>query len=175
MRNTANKYKVNFRKLVMKKVLGFMYRYIFLSDARTRYHVRLLLWLKHRNKMKMLCFFLREGLRKKYHVIIAKNAQIGSLRFPHPHNVVIGDLTRIGNNCTLYHDVTLGQNLGYFPTLGDNVIVYTGAKVIGGVTVGNNVIIGANAVVTTDVPDNAIVAGIPAKIIKYRREDHEFR
>lgn len=54
------------------------------------------------------------------------------------------------------------------PTIGDNVVVYAGAKIIGGVHIGNNVIIGANAVVTKDVPDNCVVAGVPARIIKMK-------
>ena len=53
------------------------------------------------------------------------------------------------------------------PVIGDNVVAYAGAKIIGNVHVGNNVVIGANAVVTKDVPDNAVVVGVPAKVINY--------
>lgn len=54
------------------------------------------------------------------------------------------------------------------PTIGDNVTIYAGAKVIGNIKIGNNVTIGANSVVTNNVPDNAIVAGAPAKILRYK-------
>lgn len=57
-----------------------------------------------------------------------------------------------------------GKNAGC-PTIGDNVIIFAGAKVLGNVTIGNNVVIGANAVVTTNIPNNSVVVGIPAKII----------
>ena len=77
---------------------------------------------------------------------------------PHPHNIVIGRNVQIGENCTIYHDATIGQNLDLFPEIGDNVIIYTGAKVIGGITVGDNAIIGANSVVTKDVSRKALVA-----------------
>ena len=65
-------------------------------------------------------------------------------------------------------------NKNKYPTIGNNVIIYAGAKIIGDVHVGDNAIIGANAVVTKDVPPNAIVGGIPAKVIKYRSNDDEF-
>ena len=159
----------------MKKFFGILYRFIFLCDYRVKYIVTIMLWLKRHNKMKLLCFFIREGLRRKYHVIIAKDSKIGSLRLTHPHNVVIGEGCVIGNGCTLYHDVTIGRNRGLVPTLGDNVVVYSGAKIIGNVKVGNNAVIGANAVVTSDVPENAIVGGIPARVIKYREDCDEFR
>ncbi len=72
----------------------------------------------------------------------------------------------IGDNVWINQQVTVGYNGDYCPTIGDNVRIACGAKVLGGVTVGNNVIIAANAVVVKDVPDNCVVAGVPAKIIK---------
>lgn len=72
----------------------------------------------------------------------------------------------IGRNCKIYQQVTIGYNHRQkAPVLGDNVEVCCGAKIIGGVHVGNNVLVGANAVVVKDVPDNSIVAGIPAEVI----------
>lgn len=68
-------------------------------------------------------------------------------------------------------DVTLGQSHDGFPTIGKDVIVYAGAVVCGAITVGDGAVIGANAVVVRDVPPNAIVTGIPAKVRRYRRED----
>lgn len=72
-----------------------------------------------------------------------------------------------GKNCKIFQQVTIGYNGDEQPIIGDNVVVCCGAKIIGGVKVGNNVIIGANAVVCKDIPDNVVVAGVPAKIIKY--------
>ena len=73
----------------------------------------------------------------------------------------------IGKNFHVYQQVTIGYNGVCSPTIGDNVRCCCGAKIIGVVHVGNNVVIGANAVVCKDVPDNVVVAGVPAKIIKY--------
>lgn len=73
----------------------------------------------------------------------------------------------MGSNCKIYQQVTIGFNNGY-PSIGDNVTVYPGAKIIGKIKIGDDVIIGCNAVVTKDVPSHSIVAGVPAKIIKRR-------
>lgn len=82
--------------------------------------------------------------------------------------IVIHDRCIIGENCVIGSCTTLGgTNRNYkVPELGNNVLVGTGAKIIGPVKVGNNVVIGANAVVVRDVPDNTVVAGVPARVIK---------
>jgi len=74
----------------------------------------------------------------------------------------------LGENCTVFQNVTIGYNNGDKPTIGNNVIIYAGAVVIGGIRIGDNVIVGANSVVTKDVPSNCVVAGNPAKIIKIK-------
>lgn len=79
----------------------------------------------------------------------------------------------IGNNCKIYQQVTIGYKGDDSPTIGDNVTICCGAKVIGGVTIGNDVIVGANAVVVKDIPDHCIVAGVPAVIIKRRNSMNE--
>jgi serine O-acetyltransferase len=78
---------------------------------------------------------------------------------------------KIGDNVSIFQQVTIGYSHFGCPTIGNNVWIYAGAKVLGGVNVGNNAIIGANAVVTKDVPANAVVAGVPAKIIRYKKPD----
>ncbi len=106
---------------------------------------------------------------------IHPKANIGkNLFIDHGMGVVIGETSEIGDNVTIYHMVTLGgispsvnsneqRNIKRHPTLKDNVVVGSGAQILGPVTVGKNAKIGANAVVTKDVPDNAVMVGIPAK------------
>lgn len=81
---------------------------------------------------------------------------------------VIHARTVIGERVIIGQNVTIGRSLNPedFPTIGDDVYISAGARIIGKIHVGNNVIIGANAVVNKDVPDNTIVAGVPAKTIR---------
>lgn len=88
----------------------------------------------------------------------------------HGMGIVIGETCEIGNNVTIYQGVTLGgtghEKGKRHPTLKDNVLVATGAKVLGSITVGENSKIGGGSVVLKDVPDNATVVGIPGRIVK---------
>lgn len=103
-------------------------------------------------------------------VEIHPGAHIGRRFFiDHGMGVVIGETAEIGDDCTLYHGVTLGgtswEKGKRHPTLGDNVVVGAGAKVLGPITLGKNCRIGSNAVVLKDVPENATAVGIPAHFI----------
>lgn len=82
--------------------------------------------------------------------------------------IVIHARAIIGRNCMIGQNTTIGGKSGWHevPIIGDNVQISAGARILAPIRIGNNVIIGANAVVVKDVPDNCIVAGIPAKIIK---------
>lgn len=123
--------------------------------------------------LKLIARFLSQLCRLFTGIEIHPGATIGKRLFiDHGMGVVIGETTIIGNDCVLYQGVTLGgvgtgeHTCKRHPTLKDNVMVSTGAKVIGDVTIGDNTIIGAQTVVLTDVPPNCTVVGIPAYIVK---------
>ena len=91
-------------------------------------------------------------------------------QLPHGLNgIIISHNAVIGKNCTIFHQVTIGQGREGAPVIGDNVLIGAGAKVIGGIRVGNNVKIGSGCVVMEDVPDNTTV--IPVAPIKIVREE----
>ena len=101
------------------------------------------------------------------HVMIGRGASFGpGLVVLHTYGIVINGKVVAGKNLIIMNGVSLGEEKGKSPILGDNVFIGAGAKVIGGVRVGNNVSIGANAVVVKDVPDNVTVAGVPAVIVR---------
>lgn len=110
-------------------------------------------------------------LSVKYGVFMSKNAQIGKkLKVEHFNGLVIGSGAIIGDNCTLYQQVTIGQKDNEYPIIGNNVVVYAGAKMVGRIKVGDNATIGANAVVIHDVPEYGVAVGVPARVIKGRGE-----
>ena len=108
---------------------------------------------------------------------IHPGARIGRKFFiDHGMGVVIGETAEIGDNVTLYHGVTLGgvtwDRVKRHPTLGDNVVVGSGAKVLGPFTVGSGARIGSNSVVVKEVPENATVVGIPGRtVLSQKREE----
>ncbi len=109
----------------------------------------------------------------KWHIQIPPAVRIGSGIFiGHFGDIVIHGCVILGANCNISQGVTIGQSSrGPYkgtPILGDNVFIGPGAKIFGRIHIGNNVAIGANCVVTRDIPDNAVVVGVPARIISYK-------
>ena len=96
----------------------------------------------------------------------------GGLMLPHPNGVVVHPKSVIGPNCILFQQVTLGGNGGGsgVPRLGGHVRVGPGARILGPVAVGDNAVIGANAVVLRDVPAGVVVVGVPARILRNEGE-----
>lgn len=98
---------------------------------------------------------------------IPLNAKIGGgLLLPHPNGVVIHHNAVVGPNCLIFQQVTIGSRGGDgVPIIGGHVDIGAGAKILGPVRIGNHVLIGANAVVTKDIPDNGVAVGIPAVVL----------
>lgn len=132
----------------------------------------------HRHYLKGHYFRARWISQRAAHktgIEIHPGAKIGKgLFIDHGTGVIIGETTVIGDNCTLYQGVTLGGNgkeTGKrHPTLGNNVMVSAGAKILGSFTVGDNSKVGAGSVVLEEVPPNSTVVGVPGRIVK-RRDD----
>ncbi len=126
-------------------------------------------------KLDLIARMISQFSRFLTGIEIHPKAVIGkNLFIDHGMGVVIGETSKIADNVTIYHMVTLGgispsinsdkqRDVKRHPVLEDNVVVGSGAQILGPVIVGNNAKIGANAVVTKDVPENAIMVGIPAK------------
>ncbi|MHC4069699.1 MAG: serine O-acetyltransferase [Planctomycetota bacterium] len=114
-------------------------------------------------------------------VEIRTKFEIGAgLSIYHPHDIVIGAGCKIGKNVALYSGITIGARIlisidenndpdTRYPTIEDGVTIFSGAKVIGAITIGQNSIIGANSVVNKSFPANSIIAGIPARLINKRQ------
>ena len=125
----------------------------------------------YRHNLKFLARWISQRSRRKTGIEIHPAAQIGrGLFIDHGMGVVIGETTQIGDNCTLYQGVTLGgtgKDQGKrHPTLGNNVLVGAGAKVLGPFTVGDNARGAAGAVVLAAVPEDATAVGVPARVVK---------
>ena len=136
-------------------------------------------------KFDLLARIISQFSRFLTGIEIHPGAKIGkNLFIDHGMGVVIGETSEIGDNVTIYHMATLGgiapsinsndqRNIKRHPTIGDEVVIGSGAQVLGPVTVGRCAKIGANAVVTKDVPEKAVMVGIPAKNVGIA--DSEFK
>lgn len=115
--------------------------------------------------------YISQRTARKTGIEIHPGAVIGKGFFiDHGHGVVIGETTVIGDNVTLYQGVTLGgtgkEKGKRHPTLGDNVMISAGAKVLGSFTIGDNSKVGAGSVVLEEVPANCTVVGVPGRVVK---------
>ncbi len=125
----------------------------------------------HTHGLKFLARMISQGSRRRTGIEIHPGAKIGKrLVIDHGMGIVIGETAEIGDDCLIYHGVTLGgtgKELGKrHPTIGNNVLIGAGAKVLGPFTVGNNSRIAANSVVLSEIPDDSTAVGVPARVIK---------
>ena len=128
-----------------------------------------------RHGMKFLARWISQRCVRRTGIEIHPDAQIGDRVFiDHGTGVVIGETTIVGDDCTIYQGATLGgtgKDKGKrHPTLGKNVMVGAGAKVLGPINIGDNVRIAAGAVVLTDIPDNSTAVGVPARGVRINGE-----
>lgn len=136
-------------------------------NAISFYRVSRWLYLHHipvLPKLITLLIFLIYNSKIPYQAKIGRGSTFGYGGM----GVVIHSKSIIGVNCTICQQVSIGGNSRFpeVPVIGNNVYIAKGSIVMGGITIGNNVTIGANAVVTKPIPDNAIVAGVPIKILR---------
>lgn len=136
-------------------------------NAISFYRVSRWLYLHHipvLPKLITLLIFLIYNSKIPYQAKIGRGSTFGYGGM----GVVIHSKSIIGVNCTICQQVSMGGNSRFpeVPVIGNNVYIAKGSIVMGGITIGNNVTIGANAVVTKPIPDNAIVAGVPTKILR---------
>ena len=141
--------------------------YRFSHWARTRVNLPLI-----REVLKLFCHVWHKLIEITAGIDLPHQADIGKgLYIGHFGGIIVNPDVKIGEYCNLSQDITIGiagrgENRGS-PTIGDRVYIGSGSRLIGAISIGNNVAIGANAVVTKDLPDNAVAVGVPAKIISY--------
>ena len=127
----------------------------------------------YRHNMKFIARMISQHARHRTGIEIHPGAKIGKgLFIDHGMGIVFGETTEIGDNCTIYHGVTLGgtgKDSGKrHPTLGNNVLIGAGAKVLGPVYIGDNVRVGAGSVVLKNLPANTTAVGVPAEVVRVR-------
>lgn len=121
-----------------------------------------------KNWMRPLARLIRASISSRYGILISRKTKIGyGLYIGHGYGIIVNSSAIIGNNCNLSQFVTIGSNEGQAAVIGDEVYIGPSVCLVEKVLVGNRATIGAGAVVTKDVPDDATVAGVPAKVLNY--------
>lgn len=155
---------------------------ILLKELLLGIEAKYLIWLRlcgffiDKQALRPFYLFSRMVLRHysiKFGIAISPRTVIGpGLYLGHFGGIVVSTEAVIGKNCEISHGVTIGiQNRGPargVPTIGDNVYIGPGAKLFGNIRIGNGVAIGANCVVNASIPDNAVVVGVPGRVVSYR-------
>lgn len=162
-----------------KKELSFLYSYIHFIEFRYIFWLRLTAFLRRKKCFRVFHYLSRFFLYRmniKFGIHIPYNTKIKpGFYIGHIGGIVVHPDVKIGWNCNISNRVTLGissrgKNKGV-PQIGNNIYIGPGAVIIGNITIGDNAAIGANCVVTKDVPENAVVVGVPGKIISYNGSD----
>jgi serine O-acetyltransferase len=158
---------------------AFLTQYLFSPGYKYTFWMRLCAFLHAQKILKIffpLAWLIYYHYQIKFGIAISYQENIGpGLYIGHHGGIVTNQYAPIGKNCNLSHGVTIGvtrrgENMGV-PVIGNNVYIGPGAKIIGQVMVGDHAAIGANAVVTKDVPDDGVVVGVPAKVISLDGSD----
>lgn len=170
----------DFRKVLTQQPHGKISEYLYIlrylitnNSFKFCFWFRLGSWSKGDKKLLLIYMFswmMHRHYTFKFGIQMPLGSPVkGGLSFNHFSCIIINGSTQIGRNCTIFHGVTTalkmgGSNAGV-PSIGDNCVLGPGSKILGSVTLGDNVFVGANDVVTHDIPSNSVVAGIPAKVI----------
>lgn len=166
---------------IKRNVKGKITISAFIKNYCIKESVKVSVWLRlgnfFYNKKSILFRFLfyfskvyYKHIEHKTGIQVPIGTDIGyGLKFFHHGCIIVAQSAKIGNNVSIHQGVTIGRvfagNYAGVPTIGNNVVIFAGAKLLGNIKVGDGAVIGANAVVVKDVPSNAVVAGIPAKVI----------
>lgn len=156
---------------------GFWKQFFFISGFRYTVYLRSAVYFRHSNFLfrpfhYLFRFFLRR-CQVRYGISIPYNTSIGpGFYIGHYGGIVINSEAVIGKNCNINHGVTIGETYGGkypgVPVIGDHVYLGPGCTIIGSISLGDNVAVGANSVVTKPVPDNSVVVGCHSRITSHK-------
>lgn len=152
---------------LIRRLVSLFFNY----QNKLMYYYRIGRWFREHG-IPILPLMMENRIKRKFACWVSLSAVIAdSVRFPHPTGIVIGVGASIGPGTVVFQQVTLGgRQLGdgkknLYPQVGSNCTIFAGAKILGGVTIGDGATIGANAVVLVDVPAGRVAVGIPARIL----------